>query len=306
MPSLRQIRYFIAAAEAQKITSAASTLSISQSAITIAIQEIETELGLSLFTRTPSGISLTFEGVRFLAHARSIEATVADAVRAMRSQSHSINGTLRLGVTYTVAGYFLFPLLARFRRTFPGIEVVLVEDERKQLEKKLRSAEIYVALMLVSNLEDRKSIATRTLLRSKRRLWLPSGHSLLRESKVALADIINEPYVLLKADEADRSAQQYWTKNKAKPNVIFRTSSIEAVRSMVATGAAVTVLSDMVYRPWSLDGGRVETKDIHGNIPTMEVGLAWLRMSPLTGPAQKLDEFLRSAISNRTHHTETT
>ena len=45
MPSLRQIRYFIAAAEAQKITSAASTLSISQSAITIAIQELETELG---------------------------------------------------------------------------------------------------------------------------------------------------------------------------------------------------------------------------------------------------------------------
>jgi DNA-binding transcriptional LysR family regulator len=70
---------------------------------------------------------------------------------------------------------------------------------------------------------------------------------------------------------------------------------------MVATGAAITILSDMVYRPWSLDGGRVETKDISGTIPTMDVGLAWLKHSPLSGVAQKFDEFLRSAVSGRSN-----
>jgi len=296
MPSLRQIRYFIAAAEAQKITSAAAALSISQSAITIAIKELEVELGVRLFTRSASGISLTFEGVRFLTHARNIEATVADSVRAMRSETQAIQGSLRLGMTYTVAGYFLFPLLARFRRTFPDAIIDLLEDERTALERKLKAGEIDVALLLVSNLEDRERIAHRTLLRSKRRLWLPSGHVLLKETKVTMVDLIREPYVLLNADEADRSAEGYWKKNKVEPNVVFRTSSIEAVRSMVATGAAITILSDMVYRPWSLDGGRVETKDVSASIPTMDVGLAWLRKRALSRLAHIFDEFLRSAV----------
>jgi DNA-binding transcriptional LysR family regulator len=298
MTSLRQIRYFIAAAEAKKITSAASALNISQSAITIAVQELEAELGVSLFTRSASGISLTFEGVRFLAHARNIEATIADAVRAMRSELHMLKGRLRLGMTYTVAGYFLFPLLARFRRTFPEVTVELHEDDRSETERRLKAGEIDLALLLVSNLEDRARIAHRTLLRSKRRLWLPSSHRLLKEPKVTMADIANEPYVFLNADEADRSAGAYWRKNKTKPNVVFRTSSIEAVRSMVATGAAVTILSDMIYRPWSLDGGRVETKDIAGSIPTMDVGFAWVGKRPLSEVAKTFDEFIRSAVRN--------
>lgn len=296
MPTLRQIRYFIAAAEAQKITSAASALNISQSAITIAIQELEAELGLSLFTRSASGISLTFEGVRFLSHARNIEAIVADAVRAMRSATHSVQGRLRLGMTYTVAGYFLFPLLARFRRTFPAITIDLHEHDRAEIERKLREQEIDVALLLVSNLDDRARIAHRMLLRSKRRLWLSSGHRLLKAPKVTMPDLADEPYVYLTADEADRSATAYWKRNKAKPNVVFRTASIEAVRSMVATGAAITILSDLVYRPWSLDGGRVETKDISGSVPTMDVGLAWLRKRPLSNVTRVFDEFLRSSI----------
>jgi len=297
VPSLRQIRYFIAAAEAQKVTSAASALSISQSAITIAIKELEAELGVKLFPRSASRMALTSAGVRFLGHARNIEATVADSVGAMRSETHAVQGGLRLGMTYTVAGYFLFPLLARFRRTFPDVIVDLLEGERTVLERELKAGRIDVAVLLVSNLEDRKRIAHRTLLRSKRRLWLPSSHVLLKETKVTMADLAREPYVLLNADEADRSAGAYWKKNKVKPNVVFRTSSIEAVRSMVATGAAITILSDMVYRPWSLDGGRVATKDIAASIPTMDVGLAWLRKRRLSNVEQIFDEFLRSAAA---------
>jgi DNA-binding transcriptional LysR family regulator len=118
MPSLRQIRYFIAAAETNKINSASATLGISQSSVTTAIQQLEAELGVPLFTRKPSGISLTIEGARFLNHARNIEATVSDAVRSMRNGINRIKGQLRVGLTYAASGYFILPLLARFRRAF--------------------------------------------------------------------------------------------------------------------------------------------------------------------------------------------
>jgi DNA-binding transcriptional LysR family regulator len=156
--------------------------------------------------------------------------------------------------------------------------------------------EIDIGLFLVANLEDRRRIAHRTLLRSKRRLWVSSGHALLKVPRVTMPDLASEPYVYLTADEADRTSSVYWKKYAVKPNVVFRTASIEAVRSIVATGAAITILSDMVYRPWSLDGGRVETRDISANIPTLELGLAWLQNRPLSNIAQLFDEFLRSAL----------
>jgi DNA-binding transcriptional LysR family regulator len=63
--------------------------------------------------------------------------------------------------------------------------------------------------------------------------------------------------------------------------VAFRTRSVEAVRSLVATGAGVALLPDLVYRPWSLEGDRIEIRDVSGRLPAVQVGLAWRRGAPL-------------------------
>ncbi len=73
----------------------------------------------------------------------------------------------------------------------------------------------------------------------------------------------------------ENAADRYWKPTGLHPNTIFRTSSVEAVRSLVAAGLGVTVLSDMVYRPWSLEGQRIETRSLVADIPTMDVGVVW-------------------------------
>ena len=55
---------------------------------------------------------------------------------------------------------------------------------------------------------------------------------------------------------------------------------------MVANGTGITVLSDMVYRPWSLDGKRIEHIDLSSAIPSMEIGLSWPKDRPLSTPAK--------------------
>ena len=65
--------------------------------------------------------------------------------------------------------------------------------------------------------------------------------------------------------------------------MIFRTNSVEAVRSLVATGTGITILSDMVYRPWSLEGDKLESREIAAAIPTMDVGLAWSSSGDFAG-----------------------
>src|ERR1700720_4264481 len=121
--TFRQIRYFIAVAESGKISAAASMLGISPSVVTEAVSELETLSRMKLFQRQPRGLDLTYEGHRFLAHCRNILSAIEGANDALARPDSEMEGTLKLATTITVAGYFLAPLLSRFQRTFPNIQV---------------------------------------------------------------------------------------------------------------------------------------------------------------------------------------
>ncbi len=289
--SLRQIRYFIATAEAGKVSQSATNLGVSQSAVTEAVKALERETGAKLFRRHANGMALTYEGTQFLRHARNVVAAVQEALRAPRQARPDLRGRLSLAVTYTVAGYFLPAPLARFRSNFPGVEIELHEWDRSEIERRLVEGSIDLAVILTSNLRNAADIDTDVLIQSKRRLWLPANHPLLEAGRVALADIAPEPYIMLLIDEAENTALRYWTQQGVRPNIVFRTSSVEAVRSMVATGAGVAVLSDMVYRPWSLEGDRIEARLIDDAVPSMDVGLAWKRGAPLNPVARAFRDF---------------
>ncbi|MCK0198172.1 LysR family transcriptional regulator [Ancylobacter sp. 6x-1] len=295
--SLKQIRYFVAAAETGRISQAAVELNVSQSAVTAAIQQLEAMVGTRLLERTTSGVAVTLEGGRFLLQGRQILAAVEDAVRGVRGSAEPITGTVRVGTTYTVAGYFLPRHLVRFKASFPGVTLELFEAPRDVVERALVDRALDVAVILVSNLQDGDNLASETLLRSSRRLWTAPDHPLIRAESVTLADVATYPYVMLTVDEARHTALRYWSLAGTEPHEIFRTSSVEAVRSMVAGGMGVTILSDLVYRPWSLEGQRLETRVLEDEVPSMDVGLAWRRdaaPSPATGAFR---DFLRFAVA---------
>lgn len=296
--TLKQLRYFIAAVETGQISHAAMEMNVSQSAVTAGIQGLEGQLGVKLLSRGSQGVSVTPEGSRFLARARSIMSAVEDATRSPLGEATRVAGRLRLGVTYTVAGYFMARHYAAFRRSYPGVQLELSEQPRAAIEKALLAGELDLSLMLTSNLDNTEDLEAETLFRSRRRLWLPSDHPLLARPDVSLADVAREPYVMLTVDEASQTAARYWEKAGLAPNVVFSTSSVEAVRSMVAAGLGVTILSDMVYRPWSLEGQRIEQRMTVEPVPSMDVGLTWARARPLPAQGREFRAFLSLAVGS--------
>lgn len=294
--TLKQLRYFLAAAETGQISLAAMELNISQSAITTAIQGLEAQLGVRLLDRSPQGVVPTIEGARFLNHARNITAAVEDAERLPLGEGRRLTGRLRLGTTYTVAGYYMSRHYARFRRAYPDIAVEMVEWPRMSVEEGLATGSLDMAVMLVSNLTNRAGLEQETLMRSRRRLWLATDHPLLAADRITLADVAAQPYVMLTVDEAKDTAGRYWARAGLEPQVTFATSSVEAVRSMVASGMGVTILSDMVYRPWSLEGQRIELRSVVEEIPSMDVGLAWCKTRPLAPAAAVFRAFMSVAM----------
>ena len=291
--NIRQIRYFVAAAEAGKIVAAASAVGISPSAITEAIQDLEETVGTRLVTRHRGGIKVTYDGYVFLQHCRNVLSALSAATVAVGANRKRVEGELTLGVTITVAGYFLAAPLARFRRSFPDVKVSVRELDRSVIEKQLANGQLGLGILLVSNLKHVDELATETLAKSRRRLWTSTNHPLLAKARVTLRDIAKEPYIQLTIDEAAKTTLSYWSKNNLAPNIVFRTDSVEAVRSLVASGAGVTILSDMVYRPWSLEGDKLESREISQQVPTMDVGLAWSRNAELPAPTRAFIEFCR-------------
>lgn len=295
MLTLKQIRYFVAAAETEKVSAAATSLGISQSAVTVAIKELEAQLGVSLIRRRVGGIELTQDGQKFLLHAKNIEANIVDAMNSMMNKEAQTTGEIRLGVTYTGVGYFLLPNLARFRRAYPNVAFDLVEMGRPGLEQALHAGSIDLALIIVSNLSKKHSLRYRMLMRSPRTLWLSSGHRLNRLPKISLQDLRDEAYVQFASDEAPVAALRYL---KVKPRIIFTTSSMEAVRGIVATGEAVTILAHLAYRPWSLEGGRVESRPLADPLPSLDLGIAWNRGKVLSEAERKFIDYLQNEGSN--------
>ena len=296
--SFRQVRYFIAVADAGKISAAAANLNVSQSAVSAAIQSLEQELEAPLFQRQSGGVVLTYEGHQFITHAQNILAAVSEASRGLRRSGRTLRGEVRVGLTYTVAGYFIPQILMRFGRSFPDVKIQLHELRRTDIENGVVQGELDIAVILVSNLQNVAEISSRVLIKSRRRLWLCADHELMDVNPVGLAQISEQPYVMLTVDEAEKSAMRYWKATPYSPNVIFKTSSVEAVRSMVATGMGVTILSDMVYRPWSLEGQHVEVKTVADTVHSMDVGLIWKKDYEMNAPTKAFYDYLRLSFAD--------
>jgi DNA-binding transcriptional LysR family regulator len=121
---------------------------------------------------------------------------------------------------------------------------------------------------------------------------MPLGHPLAQQETIALEELAGQPLIQLMVDEIEESTRRLTAALPVKPQVAFRTRSVEAVRSLVATGAGLAILPSLVYRPWSLEGDRIEIRDVSGDLPTVQVGLAWRKGAPLAAPALN---FVRTA-----------
>ncbi|SCU79737.1 Transcriptional regulator LysR family [Cupriavidus necator] len=264
--------------------------------MTASLKGLEDVVGAPLFSRHAAGVKLTAAGIRFLRHAQQIEAAVRDAVSAAAVTPSAVTGAIRLGVTETITAYVLPKLLPALEQKFPLLKLEILERPRGDIEADIQAGKLDLALLLVSNLPEMHHIGCETLLRSPRQLWGHPDHPLMQLEQISLTDVARHDYILLDMDEHIATVIKYWGQYGLTPSVRLQSCSIEAVRSLVAAGRGVSILSDLVYRPWSLEGQRILRRSLSDRVPSMDVGLIW-RLDP--GPDEHthaLREFLRIAL----------
>lgn len=297
--TFRHLRYFIATAETGKFQLAAEKTNMSASAVADAVKHLEELLGVKLFERHRKGVTLTYHGNRFLNNSSSIIRLLDDSIFAFQNETLNVEGKITLGASVSVAGYFLSKSLGEFEKVYPNVQIELIEDSRELLEQHLLDGKIDLAFVISSNVSISEQIELETLFRSKRTLWCSENHKFADMEKIRMQDIAKEKYMMLASDECEENINLIWDQFALKPDIRVRSMSVEAVRGFVAAERGVTILSDLFYRPWSLDGTRVVSKQIEEPIPTMDLGIVWKRNKQLSSAEENFIEFFKRDSKSR-------
>lgn len=262
--------------------------------MTISLQNLEEAIGVPLLQRHAKGVRLTDAGERFLRHVQQATSAVDQAIAAAHEKPGQLAGQVRIGVTDTISAYLMPALISTLGGRFPSLEVQVIEREREVVESALVDGSLDIALLLVSNAKLGEELKCDVMIRSPRRLWTPPEHPLQEAQRVTLEDVAQENYLLLDMDEHVRTVGSYWGKYGLAPRIRMQSKSIEAVRSLVALGHGVTILSDLVYRPWSLEGNRINKRDLDVPIPTMDVGVVWCQQREMSAQTRAVFELMRT------------
>jgi LysR family transcriptional regulator, cell division regulator len=140
------LRVFEAVARFGSMGRAAAHLNTVQSNVTAHIQDLEHQLGVTLFTRHSRGVALTAAGTRLLPYVSRLTALLEDARRAAVDDG-TPRGPLLLGTLETTAAIHLAPVLTRFVATYPGVDLTLRAGTTDELLGKVLGEEIEAAFV---------------------------------------------------------------------------------------------------------------------------------------------------------------
>ncbi|MGG4415421.1 LysR family transcriptional regulator, partial [Brevibacillus agri] len=118
--NIQQLRVFAVAAQCKSLTEAAEALGIKQPTVRFHLKKLETALGVELFYKQPRHFRLTEAGNALLPYARRVSTLLTEAGQIMEEFRHGGRGTLKIGVSYTPATYFLPPLSRRIPGGVPA------------------------------------------------------------------------------------------------------------------------------------------------------------------------------------------
>jgi len=294
--SLRVLRYVVAAADCGNVTAAAHQLRVSQPAVSSAIADLESAIGVQLFIRQHArGINLTPAGDRVVNEARLLLKHARDFMQTAQEFGGALAGDVAVGSFLTLAVRFMPALLARFSQLHPRINVTLQEGDQEQLMTMLRSGKIELALaydFALSNEVDAQPLAELPPF-----VIVSAKHRLAQRHQVSLRELAKEPFVLL---DLPYSRDYFFGLFRAvdiEPRVVFRTRSQELIRGLVAHGHGYGIQNAIPASTTVYDGAEIAVLAIEEPLPPTRIMCLWLRQHALRPAVKAFATFLHESFA---------
>ncbi len=246
--NLHLLRMFMAVVEHQGFSRAAEALHVSQPAVSKAVRELEHQLGLPLLERGGArGLRLTEHGESLHQHARAIFAMERAAAADVRDRVELRKGSLRVGASTTVGGYWLPEAVAAFARRFPGVGFGLRVGNTAGIGRAIAEGRLDVAF--VEGVVDDPGIVATPWRDESLQVVVAAGATLGAKRRASVAELSRQPWLLREAGSGTRQvAQRVLRRRGIKPARLLELGSNEAIARAVAAGAGVALLPAIVVQ----------------------------------------------------------
>ena len=272
-------KFFSKVAEELNITRAAERLYISQQSLSSHISNMERELNVKLFTRSPK-LALTYAGDQLVQTATQIIDLYSQYLSKVGDINRHYLGVLRVGISHTCGLALLPDILPRFREEFPMVDFSLYEGNSNQLEDELSHGRVDLVICFQPIMLD----GVETVPLTQQRLVMVVPRSFTDQLFGDQAEVIREqfsngadigafqsmPFVLIKRGNRTRSiVDQYFSRYYFKPKLILETENTVTTLAMAQAGVGITICPELFLRA----------------IPAASASSAGVDFFPLTDPS---------------------
>ena len=249
--NLHHLRYALAVARNNlSVTQAAAALGTSQPAISRALKELETELGMQLFAREGRVFRrITPEGERVLQHAARALNEVDSLTAVAADLSKDTRGTLSIATTHTQARYVLPPVIAEFRKRYPDVELHLHQGTSEQIAEMVADDRVQLAIATGSDglFPD---LVLLPVYRWERKVIVPKRHPLAALDTISLAQLAEYPLVTyVFSFTGPSSLHELFARDSLKPRVALTARDSDVIKTYVRLGLGVGIIASVAVEP---------------------------------------------------------
>jgi len=244
---VRHLQLVAAVADVGSLTRAGDQLHLTQSALSHQLRDIESRLGAALFLRVGKRLVLTPAGERLLTSAKDVLERLRQTEHDIRAMGRDRAGVLRITTECYTCYHWLPPLLLRYRRKFPRVEVRIdVEATRRPIETLLAGK---LDLAIISSTVNDRRLVSRPLFSDELVVIASRRHRFAQQTHVKIAEMRDETLYIYPPREESRVLQDVLLPAGAAPARIEEVTLTEAITELVKAGLGVAVLARWAVQP---------------------------------------------------------
>jgi len=260
--NLQQLWTFYNVARHGGFSAAAAKLCLTQPSVSTQIRLLEENYGIRLFERFGRRIELTEAGRALFSYAERIFRLTQQADSAIEDLKNTKTGRIRISAISTLAAYYLPHIIADFRRRHPGIEIHLDSGYTEDVVQAVLS--FLCDIGLVGKTVSHENIVATPLWEEELVIIVDPSHPFARRKRISFRDLQDEPMIVSELGSGTREiTDELFRQKGAKPGIVMELGENEAVKTAVAGGLGVSILSATVVRR-EMEAGSIRTLRLEG------------------------------------------
>lgn len=256
---IRQLKYFLAVAEELNFGRAATRLHISQPPLTRQIQQLEEELGVQLFVRTPKGVELTTAGSLFLEDAANILSLMQRATERTQLANGGHLGRIDVGIFGSAMLNIIPRLLLTFRNLYPNVVIALHNLNKTQQVEALREKRLTIGFNRI--IPPANDIVIERVLTERILVAINRSHKFAYLREIPVADIADQPLIVFPNISRPSFADDVIAlchNEGFQPQIVQEVEDVVTAVALVSSGFGVSMVPEsganlklpgVVYRP---------------------------------------------------------